>query len=1063
MDVIWQAISAHTQSGESVMSVLRRIPIMAAALVAAVPVAVLLPSDGWALEEIVVTTRRREESLQDIPLSVKAITAEQIERLGIDNLFDIAQLDPSVSMDNQFSPADTRVAIRGLSNTRGRSNVAFLVDGIDVSTENVIAPGSGLLANMRLLGDVERIEIVKGPQSALYGRSAFAGAISYTTKNPTDEFEAKIGMDIAEYNQNQVNLSFSGPINEGLGYRVTGVAWKSNGFYHNSISGDDVGGGSGKGVAGTLVWEPSEEVRVKSRLSYSNDKYDPRPQVKVAARDLRLFPQEAIDAELGGAGGSGFWLFRRVSTIDSSPPGPCPGVPEGQPCNPDYATDFTGARGLSIVNHGRFCPDHPEPFDGGAPNSTRTDSPGYCGTKNIGDLTNPQTGKDYVVTHSENAFTGKDNDGFEQEVARLSVNADWDRPYGTFSLNSGYTFADEFDQHDQDYEAFGRPDRLLANWQAETITETTQLSLELRFASNFDGPVNFTVGYTAWEEWRDYDESNYIIACMPVARDRSAPDQNGVVDVQLDPREGSVVQVPGVCDGGIGGFPYPGETFGGPSTDSLVWQPLARAAAHGSATRVPPVDWDADTEHRSVYGMIEWQISEQWKLTAENRYVHEQFDLRKPNQSSCTELGFAVAPGVATSDPGTALNFAPMKDENGVLTMASGYETRCTWEDKDPPGTGGGVQDPQNSNNCDPAFDTAAEAELRARAALDPETEFKDSCWQYISGTESSYYNVPKVTLEWTPTDDLMVYGFYGKGQKPAGINQLISGGSSVTINEERFDEEEMDAYEIGFKSSFEWAGFWQVNAARFVQKYTDKQIGTQVIQNFRSTPRVINVDGGEVKGWEVEALWQPLWMEGLILTAAYTALDPEYTDFFDPTTSMVRAADGGNCPIVYFDGNNNIVKDADPDAPGFELLGYTPKCNLNLSGNDFEKAARNAFVATVNIVRPFGDSGMDWMFDMNTSYQDKRFLDADNYAYLDEYWLTNMSLGLAGDNWEAMIYVNNVFDDDVIKTASSSPDFGQGVISLGFTAGLGVNNLSATLPDPRVWGIRGNYRFGGD
>ncbi|MDP7042027.1 MAG: TonB-dependent receptor plug domain-containing protein, partial [Gammaproteobacteria bacterium] len=534
------------------MSVLRSIPLITVAFIAAVPVASLVPRNGWALEEIVVTTRRRQESLQDIPLSVKAITSEQIERLGIDNMFDLAQLDPSVVMDNQFSPADTRIAIRGLSNTRGRSNVAFLVDGIDVSTENVIAPGSGLLANMRLLGDVERIEVVKGPQSALYGRSAFAGAISYTTKDPTDEFEAKISTDIAEYNQRQVNFAFSGPATDELGYRVDGTLWNSDGYYNNTISGDNVGGGDGKGISGTLLWEPSETLRIKSRLAYSTDKYDPRPQVKIAARDLVLFPSEATDVGLGGAGDSGFWLFQRFSTDDGGGGGPCPGVPLGELC------PFSGSRGLGFVNHGRFCPDHMGP--GGLNDPTATDSPGYCRAGNIGDITNPETGKDYEVTHSENAFTGEDNKGFSQEVTRLSVNADWDQPYGTFSFNGGYTYADESDVHDQDYEAFERPDKLLANWQADTDMRTRQLSLEFRFASNFDGPVNFSAGFLAWEEWRDYDESNFIIACMPVARDRSAPDQNGVVDAQLDPREGPLVMVPNVCDGGVAGFPYPGET-----------------------------------------------------------------------------------------------------------------------------------------------------------------------------------------------------------------------------------------------------------------------------------------------------------------------------------------------------------------------------------------------------------------------------------------------------------------------------------------------------------------------
>ena len=140
-----------------------------------------MPTDGWAqIEEIVVTTRRREENLQELPIAVTAINAEMIQRQNIVSMFDVAKLDPSVQMDTGFTQADTRITIRGLVNTRGRSNVAMLVDGVDTTTENQVASGSGMLANTRLLNDVERIEVVKGPQSALYGRAAFAGAISYT-------------------------------------------------------------------------------------------------------------------------------------------------------------------------------------------------------------------------------------------------------------------------------------------------------------------------------------------------------------------------------------------------------------------------------------------------------------------------------------------------------------------------------------------------------------------------------------------------------------------------------------------------------------------------------------------------------------------------------------------------------------------------------------------------------------------------------------------------------------------------------------------------------------------
>ena len=150
-----------------------------------------------------------------------------IQRNGITGIKDVAKFSPSVQFDTSYNPTDTRVNIRGLSATRGRSNVAFLVDGIDVTTENVIAAGSGLLANQRLLNDIERIEVVKGPQSALFGRAAFAGAISYVTKEPGDEFEsdstAWIWLKTVTW---RAAIALGGPvIGDLLGLRANGVYW----------------------------------------------------------------------------------------------------------------------------------------------------------------------------------------------------------------------------------------------------------------------------------------------------------------------------------------------------------------------------------------------------------------------------------------------------------------------------------------------------------------------------------------------------------------------------------------------------------------------------------------------------------------------------------------------------------------------------------------------------------------------------------------------------------------------------------------------------------------------
>ena len=165
------------------------------------------------LEEIVVTARKREESLQEIPLTVTAFDSAAIERNRIQDIIDVAKYTPGLTFDEGFVPQDSRPQIRGLPSDRGKPPVGILIDGIDVSSLSMLSGGGGMLANLRLL-DIERIEVVKGPQSALYGRTAFGGAINYISKKPGDNHERKLSADVGDYGQFEIKGSVSGPVND---------------------------------------------------------------------------------------------------------------------------------------------------------------------------------------------------------------------------------------------------------------------------------------------------------------------------------------------------------------------------------------------------------------------------------------------------------------------------------------------------------------------------------------------------------------------------------------------------------------------------------------------------------------------------------------------------------------------------------------------------------------------------------------------------------------------------------------------------------------------------------
>ncbi|MBT8422724.1 MAG: TonB-dependent receptor, partial [Gammaproteobacteria bacterium] len=425
--------------------------------------------------------------------------------------------------------------------------------------------------------------------------------------------------------------------------------------------------------------------------------------------------------------------------------------------------------------------------------------------------------------------------------------------------------------------------------------------------------------------------------------------------------------------------------------------------------RLPGAPWQSDTDHQSIYVQVDWDINEELKLTTEARWVDERFSISRPNQSSCSNLAIGYA----------------FNDGSGTTSLPLG-----------------GSWVIEGSGNPIPPF-VSVTPDLNC-SSVNRIATF--DTWRVIEGFEEDDFIVPKATLEWFWAEDKMVYFSWAKAQKPGGINQLAAGGSAVEIDDLRFDAEKMTTWELGTKSSWELAGSLTANAAIFYNDYTDKQVSTQVLdENGSLQPRVLNASSADVLGVELDMTWLPSAIDGLLIRAAYTWQEGEYNDFFDRSSSAIRAGFLDQCAVVTI------------DTPG----GTEERCEFDLSGNALERQARNAFSASFNYTRPFGDSAMDWFIEGDTSYTDKRFVDQDNFVFFDDYWLTNFRLGLQGDTWDALIFVDNAFDDDTIRSGGSGPEFTLQSTRLGFTAGLGVNGYFGILPDPRIVGLRTNFRFG--
>ena len=186
-------------------------------------------SMGAAIEEIVVTARRQAETLSDVPISVTAFTQQQIEDAGIQRPEDFIALTPNVVIADTANAGDTQVTIRGITSTRdAESNFALVVDGVLNTNPNSF--------NRELL-DVAQIEVLKGPQGALYGRNASSGAILITTNEPTDEFEAKVTGGFGNNDAYRLQGVISGPFSDRVSGRLAFNRSETDGFNRNILSG----------------------------------------------------------------------------------------------------------------------------------------------------------------------------------------------------------------------------------------------------------------------------------------------------------------------------------------------------------------------------------------------------------------------------------------------------------------------------------------------------------------------------------------------------------------------------------------------------------------------------------------------------------------------------------------------------------------------------------------------------------------------------------------------------------------------------------------------------------
>lgn len=208
-------------------------------------------------QDIVVTARKRQEALKNIPVAATAITGDTIEKRGYTSVKDVAQLTPSLSI-NSDGAGRAFIAIRGI----GTTLIDTVQPGVGIFVDGIYQPNTSYLNNP--LTDVERVEVLRGPQGTLYGKNTLGGAINVITRQPTNELEVK---GIASYagpdNAWTAGGSISGPIiDDKVQARFAFTHQQQNGFIYNSLLDKNQNPLNTDALSGTIRVEPAQDVQL---------------------------------------------------------------------------------------------------------------------------------------------------------------------------------------------------------------------------------------------------------------------------------------------------------------------------------------------------------------------------------------------------------------------------------------------------------------------------------------------------------------------------------------------------------------------------------------------------------------------------------------------------------------------------------------------------------------------------------------------------------------------------------------------------------------------------------
>lgn len=795
------------------------------------------------IEEVVVTAERRESTVQDTAISITAFTDQFIEDFGIRNQEDLQAYIPATTID----PYD--VSVRGV----GRIFRALGGDpGVATYFNGAYSEDFGIASTEGGLYDIERIEVLRGPQGTLYGRNGVGGAVNFITKKPTQEFQGEARVVAGDYGTFETYGVLSGPlVPDVLAARVVAIKRERDGVVKNIGVGPDIDSTGDENYALALQWTPTDALEFNIR---GNERSSRR--VMSSAQGAG-----AIVASRNGGRTDGrdnqVWGYRAVD-----PAVPCPSFSgrtapvAGLGCAVPGRTIHTFTHN-GVTRTGQFVVpgiDLPPTSTGVRPNWAFNADPSklsqsmHGNGRSLPDL----DGEDLRVWQS-----GENDEGFDQQA--VYSDATWEvNDKLTLKYIGAYTDYIYDRTTDDDLTNNGRLDmQFYVNQENENFQHEVQAFID--FTENlsltagafyYKNQIDQRLDFYSRNLPRYTEAANYAVAgtgtLQPfmVAHYSAKLASNGIA-----PSGAYTGTLP--CDTVLPGTQYNDPSVKRVCIISGLWtgEPGGDFNRVQSGPNTPGTSFIWDTENRSeataYYAQGEWQINELFAFTIGGRITTDDkegeeslFLYTEQALPSATLFAYNVATGALNAD-GTP--------------------------------TAGGL------NETIP---------IRFRGRPASQSIYREVGDDYDETTW-------RVNLDWTPNDNTLVYLSATTGYRAGGFNL---GFFSVTPS---YDSENILAYELGYKGQL-LDGALQLNLATYLYEYEDIHAQFTVENPFLggTNTSVRNVPEAQNYGVEGDVMW--LATDELTLGAVFSYTKAEYqADIRDPNT-----------------GENGVVDINNPNAP---------------------------------------------------------------------------------------------------------------------------------------------------